>query len=306
MGDELDDLEITVPVLDREIVVPGVNSSRFGHLPAPKTLPELWQLIAFATEGGRQVEGWRGQANLSWALDSSAVRRIKEHGPLPPELLRGIGRAGLDEGPVDPDSPALPEYYVQQYESYLLNEARLAGHGFYAGRTLSDLELLAVLQHYGAATRLLDFSRNVAVALWFACSSHPEEYGLLAAIDTRKTRQLTSVSDTSKPIRELVLFQNYSWTFSWQPQHLFERMRVQQSFFLFSRVENHEWGSLSLPELGQKENGLFLVAISPNLKSDAARMWQQRMFGFSGLSLFPDLEGFSRFQSSGSPYLSIG
>jgi len=152
----------------------------------------------------------------------------------------------------------------------------------------------------------MDFSRNVAVALWFACSSQPDEYGLLAAIDARKTRQLTSVSDTSKPIRELVLFQNYSWTFSWRPQHLFERMRVQQSFFLFSKAESGEWGSLSLPDPRQKESGLFLIAISPNVKTEAARIWQQRMSGFSGLSLFPDLEGFSRFQSSESPYLSVG
>lgn len=47
------------------------------------------------------------------------------------------------------------------------------------GRKLTDFELLAKLQHHGAATRLIDVSRNMLVALWFTCSSEPEKTGLL-------------------------------------------------------------------------------------------------------------------------------
>lgn len=289
---------------DREF--PSIISPRFGKVVAPKTLPDLWHLLTSVTEGESRIVGWRGQSDLAWAIDSSAVRRVKTYGPPPSRLLPAeIRRAADSDNPIDPGDPAALEYFVQQYEGYLLNEARLAGHDFHNGRSLGDLELLAVLQHYGAATRLLDFSRNVAVALWFSCSDHPDSYGLLAAVDARKTRQLTSVADSARPIRETVLVQNYSWTFSWQPQHLFERMRIQQSFFLFSKAESHEWGSLALPGPGQKESGLFLAAISPELKSEVARSWQQRLSGLSGLSLFPDLEGFSRFQSASAPYLSI-
>ena len=39
------------------------------------------------------------------------------------------------------------------------------------GRQLSDLEILAELQHFGAATCLIDFSRSALVALWFACQT---------------------------------------------------------------------------------------------------------------------------------------
>jgi hypothetical protein len=79
-------------------------------------------------------------------------------------------------------------------------------------------------------------------------------------------------------------------------------MRVQQSFFLFSRAEKREWGSLSLPGPQEKNGGLLLIAISPELKSEVAMAQHERMFGFTGLSLFPDLEGFSRFQSARSPH----
>ena len=34
---------------------------------------------------------------------------------------------------------------------------------------LCDLELLADLQHYGAATCLIDFTQSPLTALWFAC-----------------------------------------------------------------------------------------------------------------------------------------
>ena len=37
------------------------------------------------------------------------------------------------------------------------------------GRKLSHLEMLAELQHYGAATCLMDFSYSAQIALWFAC-----------------------------------------------------------------------------------------------------------------------------------------
>ena len=69
MDEEIEDLEITISATDREIVLPGVKTIRFGHLPAPRTVPDLWQLIAMATEGGKQIEGWRGQADLSWTID---------------------------------------------------------------------------------------------------------------------------------------------------------------------------------------------------------------------------------------------
>lgn len=51
----------------------------------------------------------------------------------------------------------------------LIDKARGLGHDQRDGRQLTDLELLAELQHFGAATCLIDFSRNALVALWFAC-----------------------------------------------------------------------------------------------------------------------------------------
>ena len=39
----------------------------------------------------------------------------------------------------------------------------------------TDFEMVALMQHYGLPTRLLDFSRNPLVALWFACQQNKED-----------------------------------------------------------------------------------------------------------------------------------
>jgi hypothetical protein len=53
----------------------------------------------------------------------------------------------------------------QDYHETLINDAK-SYH--YHKEKLSDLELLLELQHYGAATGLVDFSRDFLIALWFA------------------------------------------------------------------------------------------------------------------------------------------
>lgn len=45
--------------------------------------------------------------------------------------------------------------------------------------TLSRIEKIVKMQHYGIPTRLLDFSYNSLVALYFACCSNPEKDGVV-------------------------------------------------------------------------------------------------------------------------------
>jgi FRG domain len=94
------------------------------------------------------LAGWRGQADVDWPLHSGAYRRIKAQSR---EWLPGAR-----------DTP--DEELMVEYETRLLQQARLAGHGYAGGRSLSDLELMGLLQHHGAATRLLDFTENAFIA----------------------------------------------------------------------------------------------------------------------------------------------
>lgn len=287
-----------------------VHSDLFGGVWAPETLPDLMHILVDAVGRTDSMGGWRGQSQIDWRIDSGALRRIHEfryRGSDDDE--DGEGRLELPESlqDIDPDQRRQASVQLEkalvQYETTLIDEARLVGHGFFGGRELSDLELLAVLQHHGAATRLLDLSKNVFVALYFACADHPNDYGLLVGFDTKITGNVTTEADLRKPIQRL-LRESRGNSMTWAPRHLFERMRVQQSFFIFSQVTLSRWGSLALtgPEepdaASASHSDLTVVAIPPALKSDGARMRARGLFGYDGKSLFPDLEGFSRFSGT--------
>lgn len=102
---------------------------------------------------------WRGQASCWWRLESR------------------MGRLGM----------SADEMVTQ--ECAMLSETREIG--IENAQHLGDWEILARLRHHGAATRLIDFTTDPLVALWFLCDdssrtqnegSVREEQGVLLAI----------------------------------------------------------------------------------------------------------------------------
>ena len=87
---------------------------------------------------------FRGVKKVSYKIEASAYRRLPEVDKNNANKLLKINRE-------------------------MLEKAKRLGHDLKDGHRLSDLELLAELQHYGAATCLIDFTRNPLFALWIAC-----------------------------------------------------------------------------------------------------------------------------------------
>ncbi len=97
---------------------------------------------------------FRGQADCSWRLHSAATRRLIDY--------------------FDEDSSVIEEAYFSEmhwvyHRSVLLEPARNFGFGSVNGHRIPDIQLLAKLHGFGAATGFLDFFPDPLAALWFAC-----------------------------------------------------------------------------------------------------------------------------------------
>ena len=196
----------------------------------------------------------------------------------------------------------LTEPDIRAVEKALVERARAAG----LGTDLSELELLALLQHQGAATRLLDCSRNAFVALWFACRSQPEKDGVLIGFQLGENAVHLDTATLRHSIDDLLGMAcgRLLW---WQPRSLSPRISAQQAVFVFGQVVDEPWGSIRLGEggvgLGDIGSipGAAVIFVSAQLKTVLNRLWEP-LLGFGEESLFPDLEGFALAHGVDKPF----
>ena len=139
---------------------------------------------------------YRGQADANWPVNCSAVRR----------LARDLA---------DPVESRLTNSLLVGYLEFLIAKARTRNvlpHGF--DTASPDLELLALLQHQGAATGLIDFTLQPFVALWFASNGSQTEDGAVYLLSRASTTEISDRSEIKRPLGSLYE-KNVLW--SWEP-----------------------------------------------------------------------------------------
>jgi len=278
------------------------ESELFGVCWAPHDFTEFVALVQWPFVGPGYLSGWRGQANADWPLDSGAYRRLQERPDAwlkePENQLTWLERMPSEETA------------MAAYEHELLSVVRMAGHGLSEGRRLSDLELLARLQHHGAATRLVDFTANALIALWFAAQDphHANRWGVVFGACLATAREIRRDTELDAPMDEQLARAGGEMTF-WHPSALSPRIPAQSGFFLWSEVrEVCEWSSLGrTPDRAPRSDqpsqldGQFIaIAISPRLKGQMRFMWDGNL-GLNSKRMFPDFDGFSRANGAEVP-----
>ena len=171
-------------------------------------IKSLEEFIAWTKKLDGRLLLYRGLADSDWEVESSAHRRIKE-------------------------SQGASPIVFQSYIYRLLDNASLQGFRERQDRRLSDLELLAELQHYGAATCLIDFTTNALIALWFACEEKLDKAGKVVAMATDDPKKFSEIGYGDLKEKRIKEFLNTGNLWKWSPSSLNNRIVAQQSVFVF-------------------------------------------------------------------------
>ena len=217
---------------------------------------------------------FRGISNEEYEIEASAYRRLANKEDKNLEKLLEINRS-------------------------LIKDARLHGHNYRNGTELSELEILAELQHFRVATCLIDFTYNAQVALWFACQPDSKNSPNSGESSNGKVVAVRNNPDGLKEITPELLSKDTKIDYffeedkdgqyplyQWQPRQLNNRIVPQHSVFLFGGAKIEEAAECIIIESSKQA---ILTAL-------------QRVSAITEATLFPDFDGFTRLRSHNVPY----
>lgn len=227
---------------------------------------------------------FRGQADASWKLESAATRRLRRQ-----ENAQWIQHADIYELSND----KVQSIYHDYHRDELVGPAKTFGFDIDDGIEITDLQILAELQHFGAATGLIDFTWSPLIALWFACEKAPNEDGKVFVVNLNDISIYESPSPSSKEEESLErLFpsdEGKSLSLYWEPKIRSEasaRILRQHSVFV-------------LPRSSVMKEGVQDIVIKAQHKKKI--MDELAGMGISEQSLFLDIHGFSMTNRTNSP-----
>ena len=218
---------------------------------------------------------FRGLPNQEHSTEASAWRRLKNE---------------QDSNNIDK---------LLEINEGLIKDARLRGYDEKDGRKLSDLEILAELQHFRASTFLIDFTYSPQVALWFACqrsfkdppNSKKLSDGKVGVVFVNPDRIIEVTPELLKEDISVFFETDADGTYplyQWQPGELNTRIPPQCSVFLFGgdrTIEPH------------KE--CIILEVNKRAILDSIEGFSQT----TETTLFPDFDGFIRQRTQDRPYV---
>lgn len=227
--------------------------------------------------------GWafRGQPNAAW--------------PLRPALLRELDA-----------TTEVTEEQALKLEKYALCHFRERAHLHLDGHVLPQREDVLVwwtlMQHYGAPTRMLDWTESPYVAAYFAALERPDDDGAVWAVHIGYLRgrmdalygaepspyspaQITEVF--LEPGEPLVLF---------TPKSLIptDRMIAQRGLFTVCRNVLGDHGEIMAETLPPVDNRTWLVKVVLPARVKAGFLRHLRAMNITADSLFPGPDGLGR------------
>lgn len=183
-------------------------------------------------------------------------------------LLPGIGRATQGMG-----------LMALSKEKNLLEQMRLMGASMLPPGDLSALDLMVVAQHFGLKTRLLDWSANPLVAMYFACGAADRNDAFVYVISVAGRIAADPYDHDPRVFERVVVI---------QPRLNNARVTAQDGWFTV-----HPYSLSDKAFIPVAEHEGHIVTIPGKLKSRL--MKEIGTLGFTSRSMFPDLQGLAQY-----------
>jgi hypothetical protein len=146
----------------------------------------------------------------------------------------------------------------------------------------NDWDLLALAQHHGLPTRLLDWTANPLAALWFAVGAEPPKEANCGEFWVLKP----GISDIKNLDRTISPFQ-LKRTYIYQPSHITRRIIAQSGWFSVHKYLDEKNKFIALEKNKNFEQKLerFIIPLTSfiTIRNELARL------GVNQFSLFPEL-----------------
>ena len=223
---------------------------------------------------------YRGQNNSEYKLESSLFRTFSRNKKIRYAFSEDAEKKYLD---------------LAGHENEMLESFKRQAHIFlqHFPKKYETLDWLALMQHYGAPTRLLDFSFSPYIALYFAISGAGENDAAVYCIEYKKIKESSSYYESSED--EVFHLENENdqekTVFSWyEPNFLNERLSAQQGVFLVPNTLQFSHEGI-LEKDGSAGLCTKLILKKESFSGIIKELYKMNI---TASTLFPGLEGFCR------------